>query len=493
MATTVFLDPEGSEAGTIGTQTRSPTFDVAAAPATGTETNTIRLPLLTVACWRMDDARFAFNSSFIMPTARTEIALLRQVVKANPGSPLSIFGHADPTGDDAYNKRLSGRRARAVFAVLTRDTAIYEELFKDPGSEEGWGTEAVQVMLDALGISPGAIDGVEGPKTTEAVKQFQKDNGLTVDGKAGPDTRAKLFGAYMDFLCTDKDKDTIRLGGKDFLGGGTDPNGKVDYQGCSEFNPVLVFSKEEADGFKDAGAKAERDTENLPNRRVTAFLFKKGLKIAADKWPCPKFNEGTAACRAQFFSDGDKRRNPQDERRLYEETEDTFACGFYDRLSNRSPCEGSGKLSVFRLRLLDDKRDPIPKAAFQIIQGPARVRGAADDDGFVTVVARQQPSTLRVEWKPPPPAGGNNNNQARDDEPEFPFVLEIFIAPGDGEDGAFQRLHNVGYSFEKTIRERVLAFQSDFGRNATGDFKDIEKELTDWHDGGKKPAVTPTS
>src|SRR3954465_8151777 len=126
MAATVFLDPEGSDAGAIGTQTRSPSFDIAAAPATGTETNTIRLPLLTVACWRMDDARFAFNSSFIMPTAQKEFALLRQVVEGNPGSPLSIFGHADPTGDDAYNKRLSGRRARAVFGALTRDTGIWE-------------------------------------------------------------------------------------------------------------------------------------------------------------------------------------------------------------------------------------------------------------------------------------------------------------------------------------------------------------------------------
>ena len=196
-----FLDPEGSEPARSERRPARP-LDIAAAPATGTETNTIRLPLLTVACWRMDDARFAFNSSFIMPTAQKELALLRQVVEANPGSPLSIFGHADPTGDDAYNKRLSGRRARAVFGALTRDTGIWESLFKDPGSEEGWGTEAIQVMLDALGVSPGAIDGKEGPKTTAAVKQFQQDNGLGADGKAGPDTRAKLFEKYMDFICT---------------------------------------------------------------------------------------------------------------------------------------------------------------------------------------------------------------------------------------------------------------------------------------------------
>ena len=150
---------------------------------------------------------------------------------------------------------------------------------------------------------------------------------------------------------------------------------------------------------------------------------------------------------------------------------------------------------MFRLRLLDDQREPLGQAAFQIIQGPARVRGTADADGFVTVVARQQPSTLRVEWKPPPKSNGDNSDpsQNQDPQPEFPFALEIFIAPGDGEQGTFQRLHNVGYAFEKTITERVTAFQTDFGRQISGDFKDIEKEVRDWHDGGKKPQVTKTS
>src|SRR5262249_3942211 len=158
--------------------------------------------------------------------------------------------------------------------ALTRDTDIWESLFKDPGSEQGWGTEAIQVMLDALGNSPGAIDGKEGPNTTAAIKQFQQDNGLAVDGKAGPDTRAKRLAAHMAFICTAPDgSNTISLTGDDFLGGGADPDGKADYQGCSEFNPVLVFSKDEAAAFQKASDKAQRDSDNLPNRRVTAFLF----------------------------------------------------------------------------------------------------------------------------------------------------------------------------------------------------------------------------
>ncbi|WP_430509849.1 peptidoglycan-binding domain-containing protein [Gottfriedia solisilvae] len=37
-------------------------------------------------------------------------------------------------------------------------------------------------------------DGIDGPNTQFAVKAFQKNAGLTVDGKAGPKTKAKLFG-----------------------------------------------------------------------------------------------------------------------------------------------------------------------------------------------------------------------------------------------------------------------------------------------------------
>lgn len=43
----------------------------------------------------------------------------------------------------------------------------------------------VQKALNDLGYSCGKADGVAGKKTKEAVKQYQKDNGLTVDGKIG--------------------------------------------------------------------------------------------------------------------------------------------------------------------------------------------------------------------------------------------------------------------------------------------------------------------
>jgi murein DD-endopeptidase MepM/ murein hydrolase activator NlpD len=51
---------------------------------------------------------------------------------------------------------------------------------------------ALQVTLRARGIYGGTIDGIKGPRTTAAVRRFQRRAGLSVDGIAGPRTRAAL-------------------------------------------------------------------------------------------------------------------------------------------------------------------------------------------------------------------------------------------------------------------------------------------------------------
>ena len=94
---------------------------IAVAPTDGTERNTLRKSLLPIACWGTVDARFAFDSSFIQPEMRADLVELRKVVESNPDALLSVFGHADPIGELGYNKLLSGRRARALFALITRD------------------------------------------------------------------------------------------------------------------------------------------------------------------------------------------------------------------------------------------------------------------------------------------------------------------------------------------------------------------------------------
>ena len=46
----------------------------------------------------------------------------------------------------------------------------------------------IQTKLKRWGYYTGNIDGIYGTKTVEAVKYFQRKNGLTVDGIAGPAT-----------------------------------------------------------------------------------------------------------------------------------------------------------------------------------------------------------------------------------------------------------------------------------------------------------------
>ena len=50
----------------------------------------------------------------------------------------------------------------------------------------------IQSKLKAWGYYDGGVDGIYGSKTFEAVKKFQKKNGLTVDGIAGQKTLAAL-------------------------------------------------------------------------------------------------------------------------------------------------------------------------------------------------------------------------------------------------------------------------------------------------------------
>lgn len=50
----------------------------------------------------------------------------------------------------------------------------------------------IQTKLKRWGYYKGAVDGIYGPKTREAVKYFQRKNGLAVDGIVGPKTARAL-------------------------------------------------------------------------------------------------------------------------------------------------------------------------------------------------------------------------------------------------------------------------------------------------------------
>jgi hypothetical protein len=59
------------------------------------------------------------------------------------------------------------------------------------------GVSGIQARLRNMGYNPGAIDGILGPLTKEAILEFQADNPpLAVDGICGPKTKAVLVQAY---------------------------------------------------------------------------------------------------------------------------------------------------------------------------------------------------------------------------------------------------------------------------------------------------------
>src|SRR5207249_5755847 len=131
----------------------------------------------------------------------------------------------------------------------------------------------------------------------------------------------------------------------DFIGRGGDAGGKADFQGCSDFNPLIILSKQEN---KDL-SKEQRNLENASDRRVVVFLFRASLKVNPALWPCPRSTESSTGCKARFFSDGERRRSPGQVRRVRKQpqandpdetvAEDTFACRLYDRIAQLSPCE----------------------------------------------------------------------------------------------------------------------------------------------------------
>jgi peptidoglycan hydrolase-like protein with peptidoglycan-binding domain len=56
----------------------------------------------------------------------------------------------------------------------------------------GDAVKALQAKLQAMGFNPGTVDGVFGPKTDQAVRRYQEQNGLQIDGIAGPETFTSL-------------------------------------------------------------------------------------------------------------------------------------------------------------------------------------------------------------------------------------------------------------------------------------------------------------
>jgi hypothetical protein len=491
-----------STGGVSGDFARQATQPVLVAPSTSGEFNTIGTCLVPIACWRVDDLRFQFGSSFVMPDLRDELQALHGLMQSHQGAPLSIFGHADPVGQDESNKTLSGRRAQAIYALLTRNTDLWEDLYTNTYLSDKWDTDEIQIMLASLGYYTGSIDGINGDNTKNAAKVFQSEQGLAVDGVVGKNTRRKLYTMYMDSICVDGDGKPYQLDPtKDFLTRGAAPGGKGDYQGCGEFNPRLLFSQKEASGYAKEENKSKRNSENAPNRRVVVFLFRPGSVVQPSRWPCPPVKDGTTACRKRFWHDGEAKRSAQlpEARREYEKTHDTFACRFYDRLASHSLCEGY-YLQLFRIRLFDPFARPMPYAPYRLSgagQGLGNIKpkknsasvqiqeSKADAHGWIVAQDLVVPEQITIEW------GYAREDTSQPSELVYKRSLYLDLKDDDEEEAAQRRLSNLGYAVSKILKDNIMAYQRAHGYFQTGELQDIKAELWRDHDSANPQPLPP--
>lgn len=89
-----------------------------------------------------------------------------------------------------------------VIAIFSLDTFLFAIFFENNSVEalskygsRGNEVTQIQTKLKRWGYYKGNVDGIYGSQTLEAVKYFQRKNGLTVDGIAGPAT-LKAMGIY---------------------------------------------------------------------------------------------------------------------------------------------------------------------------------------------------------------------------------------------------------------------------------------------------------
>lgn len=77
---------------------------------------------------RFDDVLFDFDRATLRPEAETLLAPVLAMLQADPNALIDIEGHTDWMGSDAYNARLSQRRAQAVVDWLVARGIARERL-----------------------------------------------------------------------------------------------------------------------------------------------------------------------------------------------------------------------------------------------------------------------------------------------------------------------------------------------------------------------------
>lgn len=82
------------------------------------------------------DALFEFDKADLTPGAEAELRKAAELIRKAPPGAIEVIGHSDAKGDDAYNQRLSEKRAHAVADWFASQVGVRQRAFRVSGKGE---------------------------------------------------------------------------------------------------------------------------------------------------------------------------------------------------------------------------------------------------------------------------------------------------------------------------------------------------------------------
>ncbi|KMQ49685.1 hypothetical protein CHISP_3403 [Chitinispirillum alkaliphilum] len=273
--------------------------------------NKCDIPLIgcrKLICDYVEISDVLFHSESAVPFLDRDGALITTLLTVykfaqdHSGREVVLFGHTDVTGCEEYNWDLSKDRSVAIKALLDRDSETWKNLTMYRSKIEDY-----QYSLKTLGLQygwpcdPGDVDGINGPKTENGLKNFQKEynsrlsKSITEDGKIGPQTWVALFEVMVTIVINE---------GKHLLESDELPSLEYGYGNCGIYpcgesfpiegipgsDPrnrrveVVFFEKSKAPELTDHPRKSEKvtkdenpvyDEQRVERRAVEAIEFRR--------------------------------------------------------------------------------------------------------------------------------------------------------------------------------------------------------------------------
>jgi hypothetical protein len=415
------------------------------------ETRTTLVLVPHFRCNELDGGHFGFSSSFVLASALEPLARTAAELTRKKDRRAMIFGHTDRVGSESLNKQLSERRAKAIFALLTQEVTLWEDLWTGTSDgrdyHERWGLREGQHILNNLGVPDAADqplkeDGIDGRRTQEAIRRFQTGDyehprlgrpPIPPSGKLDKATRRELFLSYA-----------ARISAAPIPKARFARAGNGDYMGCGEFNPTSIHAQDEA------------------SRRAVIFVFDPAAEPRS--LPCELGRIG--ACKAQGHVETPV--DPSEPR--------PYRCAVYREVAATCPCVAGEALAPFEVILHDRRFVPCARTPYVLVLPDGeRMTGVTDDFGMVRGAVRKLPARIQViytatnEVEPSTVEGWVHPLEEESDDRRFiDKIRNLGFASSSETDAAairrFQRTHwklRPTGTLDAATREALLALDGD--------------------------------